>query len=127
MRRGLLAGGFTIAAIPFSGFVATGVRYALRNHKPGSLPSWYGWVFAAASLLVTLLFLGSALRVLGYGPSWQTLWRTTLFSLPAIALISLGSIQLLIGMAILLFAIWALRRRESPAPEPTRRTSRDSG
>ena len=126
MRRGLLAGGFVIAAIPFSGFVATGVRYALRSHRSGSLPSWYGWVFAAASLVVTLLFLGSALRVLGYGPSWRALWRTTIVTLPVVALISLGSIQLLLGMAILVFAIWALRRRE-PATAPTTRMSRDSG
>jgi hypothetical protein len=127
MRRGLLAAGFTIAAVPFSGFVATGIRYALRSHRPGSLPSWYGWVFAVASLLVTLLFVGSALRVLGYGPSWQTLWRTTVISLPAIALISLGSIQLLVGLAVLILAIWALRRRDEAATEPTRRTSRDNG
>jgi hypothetical protein len=125
MRRGLLAGGFVIAAVPFSGFVATGVRYALRGHRSDSLPSWYGWVFAAASLLVTLLFVGSALRVLGHGPSWQTLWRATIFSLPAVALISLGSIQLLVGMAVLVLAIWALRRRDE-ATAPTRRTSRDS-
>jgi hypothetical protein len=126
MRRGLLAVGFAIAAVPFSGFVATGIRYALHSHKPGSLPSWYGWVFAAASLLVTLLFLGCALRVVGYGPSWRALWLTTVISLPAVALISLGSLQLLAGMAILVFAIWALRKRDSPAAEPTRRTSRDS-
>jgi uncharacterized BrkB/YihY/UPF0761 family membrane protein len=126
MRRGVLAAGFTIAAIPFSGFVATAVRYALRSHKHGSLPSWYGWIFAAASLLVTLLFLGCALRVLGHGPSWQTLWRVTVISLPAVALISLGSLQLLAGMAILVLAIWALRRREPPPREARTQTSRDS-
>ena len=112
MRRGILAAAFTLAAVPFSGFVATGIRYALRSHRSGSLPSWYGWVFAAASLLVTLLFVGCALRVVGHGPSWQTLWRTTVISLPAVALISLGSLQLLAGMAILVLAIWALRRRD---------------
>jgi len=129
MRRGILAIAFAIAAVPFSGFVATGVRYALRSHRHGSLPSWYGWVFATASLLVTLLFLGCALRVVGHGPSWQTLWRATVVSLPAIALISLGSLQLLAGMAILVVAIWALRRRDEPAAERPRRTrtSRDSG
>jgi hypothetical protein len=126
MRRGLLAAGFMIAAVPFSAFVSTGVRYALHSHKPGSLPSWYGWVFATASLLVTLLFVGCAVRVLGHGPSWQLLWRTTVISLPAVALISLGSLQLLAGMAILVFAIWALRRRDSPDDRPRTRTSRDS-
>jgi predicted signal transduction protein with EAL and GGDEF domain len=126
MRRGLLAIGFAVAAVPFSGFVATGIRYAMHSHKPGSLPSWYGWVFATASLLVTLLFVGCALRVIGHGPSWQILWRTTVISLPAVALISLGSLQLLAGMAILVFAIWSLRRRETPTDEPTTRTSRGS-
>jgi hypothetical protein len=116
MRQGLLAVGFAIAAVPFSGFVAASVRYALREHESGRLPSWYGWVFASASLLVTALFLGCAARTLGYGPSWRTLFRVTALSFPLVALVSLGSIQLLAGLAVLLLAIWALRRRAEPEP-----------
>jgi hypothetical protein len=118
MRQGLLAAGFAIAAVPYSGFVAVSVRYALRSHEEGNLPSWYGWVTAAASLLVTGLFVGCAARALGYGPSWRRLFRVTAVSFPIVALISLGSPQLLVGMLVLLLAIWLLRQRAEPKATP---------
>ena len=42
MRRGILAAAFALAAVPFSGFVATGVRYALRSHRSGAVPRGLG-------------------------------------------------------------------------------------
>jgi hypothetical protein len=118
MRQGLMAAGFAIAAVPYSGFIVVSVRYALRSHEEGNLPSWYGWVTAAASLLVTGLFVACAARELGHGPSWRTLFRITAVSFPIVALISLGSAQLLVGMLVLLLAIWLLGRRAEPAANP---------
>lgn len=113
MERGLLAAGFAICALPFSGLVGTGIRYALRSHRPGSLPSWYGFVFAAAALAVTVLFLLAALTSVGRGLSWDKLFRATLITLPFVAVGSLTSPPLIAGMAVLTFAVWALKRKTS--------------
>ena len=113
MQRGLLAAGFAICAVPFSGLVGTGLRYATHSHRPGSLPSWYGYVFAAAALVVTLLFVIAALTALGRGPSWARLFRVTLIALPFVAVGSLTSPPLVAGMAVLTFAVWALKRKTS--------------
>jgi hypothetical protein len=113
VQRGLLTAGFAIAALPFSGLVGTGVRYAARSHRPGALPSWYGLVFAGCSLVVTGLFAVAALAALGHGPGWSRLFRATLVALPLVAVASLASPPLIGGMAVLTFAVWVLKKRTS--------------
>jgi hypothetical protein len=106
-----MAVAFVIAGLPFGGLVGTGIRYAHREHASDKLPSWYGWIFAAASLVVFVLFLLAALRVSGHGPSWRTLWIASLVALPVVVLATYASPQILVGMLVLLLAIWLLRRR----------------
>jgi hypothetical protein len=111
MRQWVLAGAFVIAGLPFGGLGLAGIRYANREHASGRLPSWYGWIFGAASFVVFVLFLLCALRVAGRGPSWRALWIASLVSLPLVVLATYASPQIAIGMLVLLLAIWALRRR----------------
>jgi len=116
MTRWLLAGGFVVAGLPFTGLVGSGVRYALRSHDPDALPSWYGWIFALCALVVALLFAGAVLAVAVRVPTWTLLFRATAVALPLVALASLGSPPLIAGAAALLLAAWVLRRREGATP-----------
>ncbi len=115
MTRWLLAGGFVVAGLPFTGLVGTGIRYALRSHSPDALPSWYGWIFALAALVVALLFTASALAAAFGVPTWATVFRGALIGLPVAAAASLGSVPLIAGMAALLLAAWLLKRRDARA------------
>ena len=122
MNRWLLFIAFVIAGIPFMGLVGSGVRYALDSHPGERLPSWYGWIFALAALIVAALFALSALNIAFQAHEWPRLFRASLVGLPVVALASLGSPPLIAGAASLLLVTWVLKKRDArsfdrpPAP-----------
>jgi hypothetical protein len=116
MSRWLLFIAFVIAGIPFTGLIGSGIRYALDSHPGERLPSWYGWIFALAALLVALLFAAAALNIAFQAHQWPRLFRASLFALPVVALASFGSPPLIAGVAALLLVTWVLKRRDA-APE----------
>ena len=113
MGRWLLFIAFVIAGIPFTGLVGTGIRYALEGHPDERLPSWYGWVFALAALVVALLFAAAALNIAFEARQWPRLFRACLIALPIVALMSFGSPPLIAGVAALLLVSWVLKRRDA--------------
>ena len=117
MSRWLLFIAFVIAGIPFTGLVGSGIRYALDSHPGERLPSWYGWIFALASLVVALLFAAAALNIAFQAHQWPRLFRACLIALPVVALASFGSPPLIAGVAALLLVTWVMKRRDVE-PEP---------
>jgi hypothetical protein len=124
MSRWLLALAFVVAGIPFTGLVGSGVRYVFGDHPGERLPSWYGWLFALAALIVSALFAASAIAAATGVPSWAFLLRATAVATPLVALASLGSPPLIAGVVSLLLVTWLLKRREAsrsfePPPAPS--------
>jgi len=124
MGRWPLCAAFVIAAIPFTGLVGTGIRYVFDDHPGERLPSWYGWIFALAALIVSALFVASAIAAAARVPSWTTLFRASAVAVPIVALASFGSPPLVAGVVALLVATWLLKRREAarsfePPPAPS--------
>ena len=113
MNRWLLFIAFVIAGIPFTGLVGSGIRYVVDDHPGERLPSWYGWIFALAALIVALLFGAAALNIAFQAHQWPRLFRASLIALPIVALLSFGSPPLIAGAAALVLVTWVMKRKDA--------------
>jgi len=114
--RLLLCVAFVFAGIPFTGLVGSGIRFVFADHPGDRLPSWYGWIFALAALIVSALFAGCAFAVATRMLPWTVLFRASVVAAPVVAVASLGSPPLIAGALSLLLVTWVLKRREPGRP-----------
>jgi len=114
MTRWLLAGGFVVAGLPFTGVAASSVRYAVRGEDPGRFPSWYGWIVALCAVVVALLFALAAAAAATEGVPWRKVLASSLVALVVVGVATLGSPYFVIPLAVLAAISYLLKKRTSP-------------